>query len=327
MRAGGIFGGDSLGALGIDPPFPDAYGCDENAQCQSGWCNTAIQVPGAKGQCQTKGKIVAGIGGKGESGSHCSSDDNCAFGFSCNPEKSMCESTLDPGNVCYVAHQIGQQDADVGTSRKPPTAEIAEKAGVKVTSDVTGKAEGCYRAGYNARLKASKSPASIAVYDVVASLSELWDKIVGKYRPLSPVNEDVDEHGTPMVYRRVKEAEVTPALAAMAARIIRQFHAQPFGTNIPFTLSGKPYAVKVEQHYHEPGGPLKPWGYHKGSSTFILEPKAVAGFGLLPNISTDTKSLLVIGACVAAVGGSYLVLRKPVKANRKRRRGNKRGSR
>jgi hypothetical protein len=39
----------------------------------------------------------------------------------------------------------------------------------------------------------------------------------------------------------------------------------PYGTLIPFIATdGKMYALWIEQHYHEPGGSVRPWGYHKG---------------------------------------------------------------
>lgn len=71
----------------------------------------------------------------------------------------------------------------------------------------------------------------------------------------------------PAGYRRLKDAEVTPELLAKA-RAVRSssgFTSLAYGTTMPFTGSdGAAYAVLVEQHFHEPGGPVKPWGFHHG---------------------------------------------------------------
>jgi hypothetical protein len=168
MRAGGIFGVGSalgtigggvfvskpvgcagLGSLGISPPFPDVYGCDEDSQCQSGWCNTSIPVDGANGQCQTRGKVNPGVGGEGKAGSVCSDDDNCSFGLRCNKTSKMCESATDPGNVCYIAEQMGFQDGLAGLSpnASAPAKAIAS-AGVTSSSTLLAKASSCYTSGY-----------------------------------------------------------------------------------------------------------------------------------------------------------------------------------
>jgi hypothetical protein len=73
----------------------------------------------------------------------------------------------------------------------------------------------------------------------------------------------------PSGWRRATSAEVSalPELltSARELRASSGFLDLPYGTLIPFTASdGKMYALWVEQHYHEPGGPVKPWGYHKG---------------------------------------------------------------
>lgn len=46
--------------------------------------------------------------------------------------------------------------------------------------------------------------------------------------------------------------------------------AEPFGAWVPFVHSdGRQMGVLLERHYHEPGGPLRPWGPHKGASVFV----------------------------------------------------------
>lgn len=69
--------------------------------------------------------------------------------------------------------------------------------------------------------------------------------------------------------RRVKGSELTPALIAQARKILKDHHADPFGTEVPFQLAGVHYFGRIEEHFHPPGGPLKPWGHHPGVSLFV----------------------------------------------------------
>ena len=73
----------------------------------------------------------------------------------------------------------------------------------------------------------------------------------------------------PSGWRRVTNAEVAalPELGAKAnaLRNTSGFTSMAYGTLTPFTASdGKTYATWIEQHYHEPGGSVKPWGLHHG---------------------------------------------------------------
>lgn len=74
------------------------------------------------------------------------------------------------------------------------------------------------------------------------------------------------------VPRRLQNNELTPALIAQARIILAAHHQDPFGTEVPFDIDGIRYIGRIEQHYHQPGGPLKPWGYHVGVSLFIDAP-------------------------------------------------------
>lgn len=73
----------------------------------------------------------------------------------------------------------------------------------------------------------------------------------------------------PTGWRRVTGAEVSalPELGVQA-RELRDtpgFTSMAYGTLNPFTASdGNTYATWVEQHFHEPGGSVKPWGLHHG---------------------------------------------------------------
>ena len=73
----------------------------------------------------------------------------------------------------------------------------------------------------------------------------------------------------PAGWRRATNAEVMalPELRTQANALINTsgFTSMPYGTLSPFVASdGKTYATWVEQHYHEPGGAVKPWGLHHG---------------------------------------------------------------
>ena len=43
------------------------------------------------------------------------------------------------------------------------------------------------------------------------------------------------------------------------------------GTEVPFSINEKRYIARIERHYHPEGGPIRPWGYHKGVSLLVLE--------------------------------------------------------
>ena len=69
--------------------------------------------------------------------------------------------------------------------------------------------------------------------------------------------------------RRLTNAELTSALVDEARRILAENHASPYGTEVPFQVDGVRYVGRIEEHYHPPGGPRRPWGYHPGVSLFL----------------------------------------------------------
>jgi hypothetical protein len=60
--------------------------------------------------------------------------------------------------------------------------------------------------------------------------------------------------------RRLSNPEVTPTISAHAKRILSQHHQDAFGSEIPFDADGVGYVARIEEHFHPPGGALKPWG-------------------------------------------------------------------
>jgi len=73
----------------------------------------------------------------------------------------------------------------------------------------------------------------------------------------------------PSGWRRVTNADIAAApdltSHAVALRNTSGFTSMQYGTLSPFVASnGQTYATWIEQHYHEPGGAVKPWGLHHG---------------------------------------------------------------
>jgi hypothetical protein len=68
--------------------------------------------------------------------------------------------------------------------------------------------------------------------------------------------------------RRMRKAEISPAMLGVAAQVVRQHYAKPVGTQIEVDVEGKHLFARIERHYHPEGGPVKPWGFHPGVSLF-----------------------------------------------------------
>lgn len=68
-------------------------------------------------------------------------------------------------------------------------------------------------------------------------------------------------------YRRAKASEVGPE----AIRQAKASLSRPWGSWVPFEEGGRQKGILLEWHYHEPGGSVKPWGWHKGASVFVRE--------------------------------------------------------
>lgn len=70
--------------------------------------------------------------------------------------------------------------------------------------------------------------------------------------------------------RKLTEAELTRKLIRKAEEVLlSQYPA--LGSEIPLEVEGKIYFGRVELHYHEEGGPKKPWGYHRGMTLYAAE--------------------------------------------------------
>ena len=63
-------------------------------------------------------------------------------------------------------------------------------------------------------------------------------------------------------YSRMKSAEVPAA----AFPLLRPLLIGPLGAVTKLPIPGRDIAAVIEPHFHPPGGPVKPWGWHKGVS-------------------------------------------------------------
>lgn len=93
-------------------------------------------------------------------------------------------------------------------------------------------------------------------------------------QPAAPAPADGFDPGTPapaQTLRRMKQSEVTPAITQKAIELRKQYaRVSNYGLEIPFESGGKQYVARIEKHFHEPGGPLKPWGEHPGVSVLAV---------------------------------------------------------
>jgi hypothetical protein len=67
---------------------------------------------------------------------------------------------------------------------------------------------------------------------------------------------------------RLPQSEVTPELAAAAQRLLEKHPEAPFGTEFDLEYRGERYVARIEEHYHEPGGPDRPYGHHRGVTLY-----------------------------------------------------------
>jgi hypothetical protein len=90
----------------------------------------------------------------------------------------------------------------------------------------------------------------------------------------------------PAGYRAITDTEAKADKAILqAARTFIDSNVRagkPIGTTQYVTVNGNDLLFTIEPHYHEPGGPTKPWGWHKGCSVSI-KPK----LAYVPNIDAS----------------------------------------
>lgn len=77
----------------------------------------------------------------------------------------------------------------------------------------------------------------------------------------------------PVGFRAItdKEALADVNILARAREFINRNvkNNAPIGAQEQYDIGGYRLLFIVEPHYHEPNGPAKPWGWHKGCTVFI----------------------------------------------------------
>ena len=71
--------------------------------------------------------------------------------------------------------------------------------------------------------------------------------------------------------RHLRSDEGSPEVARRAREILDANQNAPYGTEVPFEVDGRSYVGRIEEHYHEPGGPRRPWGRHRGVTVYLAE--------------------------------------------------------
>jgi hypothetical protein len=67
--------------------------------------------------------------------------------------------------------------------------------------------------------------------------------------------------------RKLGKSELTPKLVHKAGEVLASQYP-PLGTLVPLEVDGRLYVGRVETHYHEVGGPKRPWGRHRGITIY-----------------------------------------------------------
>jgi hypothetical protein len=73
----------------------------------------------------------------------------------------------------------------------------------------------------------------------------------------------------PANLRRLTAAEVPVPMRAGLHTLLREHKGAKVGALIPTTFEDKTYIARIEVHYHPEGGPVRPWGNHRGISLFV----------------------------------------------------------
>lgn len=67
---------------------------------------------------------------------------------------------------------------------------------------------------------------------------------------------------------------------------------KPIGYREQNSVDGRTVIFTIEPHYHEPNGPTKPWGWHKGCSVAVEAPHYDYGPQLAGDMGVDVKAQL-----------------------------------
>ena len=88
--------------------------------------------------------------------------------------------------------------------------------------------------------------------------------------PAPPVVTKVED--LPRVeLRKLTPQELTPSLIKKSEALVWKFDDSPIGTEFLLEAEGRSIVARFEQHFHEWGGPVRPWGPHKGITLYAAE--------------------------------------------------------
>jgi hypothetical protein len=112
-----------------------------------------------------------------------------------------------------------------------------------------------------------------AFITLAACAAQPKPELVASVTPVSqkaPKSKQMAFAGTTGVPQRraVRGTEMTTEIAKRAREILDANGEAPYGTEVPFEIDGQTYVGRIEEHYHEPGGPRKPWGRHRGVTVY-----------------------------------------------------------
>lgn len=68
-----------------------------------------------------------------------------------------------------------------------------------------------------------------------------------------------------------KKAEVTPALEKKAQELLAEHEDAPYGAEYEFSLEGRRYVARIEEHDNTSNEPGRPPGKHKGITVYVAE--------------------------------------------------------
>ncbi len=109
----------------------------------------------------------------------------------------------------------------------------------------------------------SHQPAKAAHLEHVAKAASMLPSL-----PAPPVVKVEDL--PPVVMRKLTPEELSPSLIKKAEEVLWKFDS-PIGSEIVIEDGGRSVIARFEQHFHEVGGPLRPWGFHKGVTLYAAE--------------------------------------------------------
>ena len=119
------------------------------------------------------------------------------------------------------------------------------------------------------RLRTAAAIAVVTGACAIAGCSrERSEPVIQAGPPIPGIAAKSEDEGREKELRPVDSDEVTPAIERRASEILSEHAHDPLGTEVPFEIEGRSYVAKIEQHYHEPGGPRRPWGHHRGVTVY-----------------------------------------------------------